>query len=73
MRRHFAGIVVIEVTHFRPGGERRGDCRRIARERNVKHGDFITGRGLDACNQRNVALDAGDQFGSTRRLQPQLV
>ena len=73
MCRQISGIVMIEVAHFRAGGERRRNRRGIARERQIEHCYFVAVCRLDALDQRDFTLGAGDQFGRARRLQTQLV
>ena len=65
--------MVVEVTHFGAGIERRLHRHGVTRKRNIQHCDFVAGGGLHACDQINIALDAGDQFSGLRLFEPQLM
>jgi hypothetical protein len=67
--RNFASSVMIEVAYARAGGEQplQGGCIRL--QRDVEHGQLISGCGIDAIEQAHVALDAGHQHARARLFQ----
>src|SRR6266704_2616570 len=68
------GVVMIEIAHRYPGFEQPEQIFAILMEGNVEHRDGVAGLTLDAPQQRNVTLDAGDErcllrFDETKLLQ----
>ena len=58
-----AGEMVIEVFDPNAAFEQRDQCRAIGIDRDVERGHGIAGRGVNAAQQRDIALDAGNQNG----------
>jgi hypothetical protein len=61
-----AGVVMVEIAHRYSGVEQSEQIFPILMERNVEHRNVVAGVPLDATQQRNVALDAGDKRSSLR-------
>ena len=74
VRRYRAGVVMIEPLHRR----RRARSNRfergvIAVEGDVEHRDPVARRAVDALEERDLALRAGDEQAFRRRREPELV
>jgi hypothetical protein len=61
VRGHLAGEVMVEVTHERAGFEQREQPGAVRVERDVEHRALVARRRPHAFEQRDVALDPGDQ------------
>src|SRR6266853_599868 len=66
MRRQWTGVVMIEIAHRCPGFEQSDQIVAVLMERNVEHRNVVAGPPLNATQQCNVALYAGDERSSLR-------
>jgi hypothetical protein len=57
----FAGLVMVEIAHVHSGFEQSEHIVPVLVERNVKNSDGVLRLSLDASQQLDVTLDAGDQ------------
>ena len=73
MRRHFPGVMVIEIAAGHAAFEQPSERLRVACKRDVQHGELVPGFGVNPLEQRDVALDAGDEHARARLGQAQLV
>ncbi len=73
MRRDRAGVVMIEPLDGDAARKQPLERGAIAVERDVEHRDAVARHGVDALEERDVALRAGDERGIERRSEPKLV
>src|SRR6266849_2371569 len=73
MRRQRTGVVMIEIAHGYPGFEQSDQILAVLMERDVEHRNVVAGSPLDATQQFNVALYAGDERSSLRFSETKLL
>src|SRR6266508_212849 len=73
MPRQRTGLVMVEIAHGYPGFEQSDQILAVLMERNVEHRNVVAGLPLDATQQCNVALDAGDERSSLRFSETKLL
>src|SRR6266571_7844642 len=66
MPRQRTGSVMVEIAHGYPGFEQSDQILAVLMERNVEHRNVVASLPLDATQQCNVTLDAGDERSSLR-------
>ena len=72
VRRELAGVVVIVIVDGDAAFEQREQRRPVRIDGNVERRHGIASPRGDALEQRDVALDAGDERRVARRIEPQL-
>src|SRR5258706_5120149 len=73
MRGQRTGVVMIEVAHGCPGFEQSDQCVVVLMDENVEQRNVVAGPPMNATQQCNVALYAGDERSSLRFKETKLL